>query len=155
MNTDKLRGLPVITLIQPWASWVAMGWKTGETRTSFRLLNSLQGKYFLVHAGKAWDPHAIDAASPWMTKLQASRTSAFYGTTGILALVLAGKATCMTPEHEARALIKYTYEVPGGVRDGYYEAAHYRQRWFLPLERVEPLDKPIPARGQQGIWYMR
>ncbi len=148
MNTDKLRGLPIITLTQPWASWVAMGWKTGETRTTTTLLHRIQEKYFLVHAGKVWDPNAIDAASPWLTKAQASRTSAFYGTTGILAIALAGKARCMTPADEPSALIGCTFTK-------FTPKPEVFRRWILPLDRIEPLDKPIPARGQQGIWYLR
>ena len=149
MNTDKLRGLPVLTLIQPWASWVAMGWKTGETRTSSTLLNRIAGKYFLVHAGKAWDPEALGAAEQWLTHEQKVQTHSFLEVRGqILALALAGKPRVMHPSDEPSALIGCSYTA-------YTPKPEVLHRWVLPLERVEPLDKPIPARGQQGIWYYK
>lgn len=148
--TDKLRGLPVITLIQPWASWVAMGWKTGETRTSTKLLNQLAGKYFLVHAGKGWDKE-WDVALAWMTEEQSDWALENFSklpSGEILALALGGKMRCMTPADEPMALIGYTFTK-------YTPKPETFQRWILPLERVAPLDKPIPAKGQQGIWYYK
>lgn len=153
MNTDKLRGLPVITLIQPWASWVAMGWKTAETRTSTRLLKQLEGKYFLVHAGKAWDLDAIDAARPYLSQEQLDQTiGAIFEVRGcILAMALGGKMRPMAKEDEPLALIGSTWIAPHWL--GNLDVP--LPRWILPLERIEPLDKPIPARGQQGIWYIQ
>lgn len=39
---------------QPWASWVALGWKTIETRTHIRFRN-LTGQTIGIHAAKRWD----------------------------------------------------------------------------------------------------
>lgn len=145
MTESVMKNLPVITLIQPWASWVAMGWKTGETRTSTRLLKQLEGKYFLVHAGKGWDKD-WDVCLTFMNREQrewALTTNFSTLPSGqILALALGGKMRPMTKDDEPLALIESFLPAP-------------LVRWILPLERVEPLEKPVPARGQQGIWYYK
>lgn len=46
--------MKVISLHQPWASWVALGWKTIETRTHTRF-KSLVGQTIGIHAAKHWD----------------------------------------------------------------------------------------------------
>lgn len=45
---------PVITLYQPWATWIMRGWKTIETRTHNRFA-CLDHKTILIHAGKITD----------------------------------------------------------------------------------------------------
>ena len=45
--------IPVITLYQPWASFVILGWKTIETRLHKRF-KSLEGKTIGIHAGKTY-----------------------------------------------------------------------------------------------------
>lgn len=149
-----MASFPIITLIQPWASWVAMGWKTGETRTTARLLKQLENKFFFIHAGKAWDDQAIPVASAWLHPDKIAQTEEeFFGVRGhILAMALGGKARCMTPDDEPKALIDYCWVKPPSMGNVEPETM---QRWFLPLERIDPLEKPIPARGQQGIWYLR
>ena len=150
-----MAGFPIITLIQPWASWVTMGWKTGETRTSGRLLKQLEEKYFFIHAGKAWDPLAIDAARPWLHPDKIAQTEEeFFGVRGhILAMALGGKMRPMAKEDEPLALIGATY-LPS-PEDARIVGPAPLVRWFLPLDRVDPLEKPMPVRGQQGVWYMR
>ncbi len=43
-----------ISLYQPWAGWVAMGWKTIETRTHDRF-KGLKGQRIAIHAAKKFD----------------------------------------------------------------------------------------------------
>ena len=45
------RVYPVLTLYQPWATFIADGLKTIETRTHNRF-TSLYGKTILIHAGQ-------------------------------------------------------------------------------------------------------
>lgn len=58
-----------ITLYQPWASWVAWGWKSIETRTHDRF-RYLVGARIGIHAGPKWDYNAIREATPWLTEAQ-------------------------------------------------------------------------------------
>ena len=46
--------MKAITLWQPWATFVAMKWKTIETRTHQRF-RSLKGQRIAIHAGKRFD----------------------------------------------------------------------------------------------------
>jgi len=46
--------MKVITLWQPWASFIAFGWKSIETRTHNKF-ESLKGNRIAIHAGKNWD----------------------------------------------------------------------------------------------------
>lgn len=48
-----------ISLYQPWASAIAYGWKTIETRTHERF-RGLVGERIGIHAGKKWDKHALE-----------------------------------------------------------------------------------------------
>lgn len=58
---------PVITLYQPWATWIVRGWKTIETRTHNKFA-CLIGKTILIHAGQKTDASAIN--NPYLTKEQ-------------------------------------------------------------------------------------
>lgn len=58
--------MKVISLHQPWASWVALGWKTIETRTHTRFKN-LVGETIGIHAAKHWD-------NKWYVKSKNSTT---------------------------------------------------------------------------------
>src|SRR3569623_1765459 len=71
MKTDlfetKHEALPVISLWQPWAQWVMLGWKTIETRLHARF-KGLNGKVIGIHASQHWDSFAKHAACRWMTE---------------------------------------------------------------------------------------
>lgn len=56
---------PVITLYQPWATWIMRRWKTIETRTHNRFVKLL-GKSVLIHAGQQTD--ATAAWNPYLTE---------------------------------------------------------------------------------------
>lgn len=146
------RNIPVLTLHQPWASWIVAGWKTGETRTSSRVLKMLDGRFFYVHAGQAWDSTAIDTAHEWLKPEQVATThrEIFPLRGQVLALVLGGKLRPMEERDEPLGLIGSTW-----TPDRYAVPARRYPRWFLPIERVDALDNPIPAKGQQGLWYIR
>jgi hypothetical protein len=46
--------IPIISLWQPWAQWVALGWKLIESRTHNRF-KSLLTKRIGIHASAKWD----------------------------------------------------------------------------------------------------
>lgn len=100
--------LPALTLIQPWASWVALGWKTAETRTSLILLKRLQDKRFYIHAGKAWDETACDTAAKWLTPEQIHQTKAeiWFMRGQILCVVEGGKPGLMQMDRAMRRVLR-------------------------------------------------
>lgn len=53
--------MKAITLHEPWASWIAAGLKTIETRTHDRY-KRLIGQRIAIHAGQRFDPDAISEA---------------------------------------------------------------------------------------------
>lgn len=143
--------MPAITLIQPWASWVHLGWKTAETRTSMMLLRRLENKRFYIHAGKAWDENALPTAERWLTVEQIEHTVKFlYFIRGqILCVVEGGKARPMQIEQERQALIEYKYPLVIGEPT---EKTQWRQRYALPVKVVEQVESRPFVRGQQGVW---
>ena len=60
---------PVITLYQPWATWIMRGWKTIETRTHSRFA-CLRGQTILIHAGKTTDKSELVTENIYLTSQQ-------------------------------------------------------------------------------------
>ncbi len=128
---------PVITLWQPWTSWIAEGWKTIETRTH-RKFSCLAGRRILIHAGSHWDRDAIDAARNYLTPEQIARTSEFYGVFGkiLCSAWVNGHLECCK-EDERKALIE----------------CRSIRRYGLWLSNIKKIEPPILTKGKQGIWY--
>lgn len=122
--------LPVITLYQPWAIWVADALKTIETRTHNRF-GCLLNKTILIHAGMTTDKNALP--NPYLNGREYSEPingvilcSAFVKAVGKLSDI-----------HSENAMIDC-----GTV-----------ERFGLYLKDVEKFDTPIPVKGEMGIWY--
>jgi hypothetical protein len=128
--------IPVISIGNPWAAWLMMGWKTIETRTHPRLA-SLSGKVIGIHAAQKWDEAAIFQARPFLTDEQIQRTETFLRVGGaIIGTAKIGEHRPLTSEDSEAALIDCATT----------------QRWGLIIESVN-LIEAIPMRGKQGIWY--
>jgi hypothetical protein len=125
---------PVITLYQPWATWIMRGWKTIETRTHPRFA-CLLGREFLVHAGQKTDPEAIN--NPYLTREQL-----LYRPEDVINGYILGSVYCngfnkLNDKHSKDALIDC-----GSV-----------SRYGLFLKDEKPLITPIECAGEMGIWY--
>lgn len=127
---------PVITLYQPWATWIMREWKTIETRTHNRFA-SLKGQTILIHAGLTTDGSDLTVKNPYLTPEQIKQNpdemvngfilgSAFVKNFGELG-VLNSKA----------ALID----------------CYHTRRWGLFLDDIVKFEKPIHEKGEMGIWY--
>ena len=124
---------PVITLYQPWATWIMRGWKTIETRTHNRF-KSLDGKTILIHAGLTTDATAIN--NHYLTKEQI-----LYKPDEIINGFILGSAYslylgCLDPDDSINALIECE-----------------TLRYGLLLENVNVFAHSIPEKGEVGIWY--
>ena len=62
-----------ISVRNPWALWIAWGWKPIETRTSKKLRLHV-GKRIAIHASKLMDPKALSLARPYLTEYQWDKT---------------------------------------------------------------------------------
>ena len=121
---------PVITLHQPWASWIVMGHKTIETRIHSRFA-CLKGQTILIHAGKTMDPKA------WPNPYLTLERPIDYPQGAILGKAFVRDFRQLNASDSPLALIDC-----GSVK-----------RFGLLLEQIEQFKEPIPARGAQGIWY--
>lgn len=130
----KTNILPVITLYQPWATWIIRGWKTIETRTHDRF-KGLVGKDILIHAGKRTDETAIN--NRFLSKSQI-----LHNPDEIVNGAIIGKAHV----YQSREL-GYLDERAALIE------CMYTKRFGLFLARIEKLEEPIYVKGEMGIWY--
>lgn len=136
ITSEDFNRIPVITLWQPWASWIALGWKTTETRTHNRLA-SLLGRRVFIHAGDKWDNQALYLAANFLSRHQRATTMDHYG--------VFGKILCSAVVTEHRALT--VLDSPPALID-----CGTTKRYGLFLSELQVII-PIPAKGRQGIWY--
>ncbi len=128
--------LPVITLWQPWATWIMRGWKTIETRTHSRF-TSLYGKTILIHAGMTTDDSSFAVKNPYLTHEQIIYNPEEVINGFILGSVFVGDVHALDDSASSAALIDC-----GSV-----------DRFGLFLEDVNKFEIPIREKGGMGIWY--
>lgn len=126
--------LPVITLYQPWATWIMRGWKTIETRTHNRF-GCLLGKHILIHAGMNTDADAIN--NPYLTKEQLLYEPDEVVNGFLLGKVFVKSFGKLSSIHSQKALID----------------CGNTERFGLYLSEIEKFKDPIPVKGEMGIWY--
>ena len=132
--------MKAISLWQPWATWIALGWKTIETRTHKRFA-SLVGERIAIHACMKWDKTAIEKAEPYLENIDpwAGVATQFCKANVLGAVVCTAKVvqhSALDPSSAQAALIE----------------CRSIQRYGLFLEDIEKLKVPMPAKGAQGIW---
>lgn len=142
-------GIAIISMHEPWASWVAKGWKTIETRTHDKF-RSLEGKVIGIHATMKWDDNWDRWGQMYLTNLQRARTEL-----GIEKRFLERKYKKM------KGIIICTVKVLKFKECGYDDERKALiecidvKRYGLVLENVRVLKTPIEVRGSQGIWYYK
>jgi|GEM_PF-891104 len=134
----EAREMKVITLWQPWATWVVLGWKTIETRLHPRF-SSLAGQTIGIHAGLKWDDTAIELAEKWLSDAQILLTKGLPPSTrgALIGTVSVIEHRLLTGADSKLALID----------------CENTQRFGLILERPITIE-PVYVRGKQGIWNM-
>lgn len=141
--------MKAITIIQPWASLIALGEKKIETR-------SWRTKYrgpILIHAGKSVD-HEICKTTPFSATL-IDNGIIFQKDmpTGVI-IAKAEIVDCIgidlgTDPPNRVAYMKNGKKVTGNEFSfGDYSPGRYA--WIL--DNIEPLKEPIPAKGQLSLW---
>ena len=142
-----------ITLWQPFASLVACGHKTVETR-SWSPPRSLIGERIAIHAaGRPTQRSEMIAVSSCLPALSPINVTEPFPRGAVVAtarLVEAGEVVFRSPTARAHWV---------SFRDG--KAGHEAicacgdysvGRWLWFLEDIECVDPPVPARGYQGWW---
>lgn len=129
---------PVITLYQPWATWIMRGWKTIETRTHSRFA-CLKNQNILIHAGKTTDKSDLVTNNPYLTQKQIGHNPDEIINGCILGSVYVFDFNALNVLHSNRSLIDCSLQSP--LRHGLF------------LEHVQIFGNPIPEIGEMGIWY--
>ena len=128
----------VITLWQPWATWILWGWRTIETRTHNRFA-CLKGELIGIHAGKKFDHNAIGMAQEYLTTERiVKHNESIYPLGYIIATAQVTDARRLDFIHSEKALIEC-----------------YTERYGLFLENIMPTVPVIKYKGSQGIWNFR
>ena len=129
--------IPVITLYQPWATWIMRGWKTIETRTHDKF-KSLKGKTILIHAGMTNDNYAVNAFyHGYLSKEQLLLEPDEIINGFILGSAFIRDYRILQASDSKAALID----------------CGSTERFGLFLEDIERWVFPIPEKGEMGIWY--
>jgi len=132
--------IPVITLYQPWATWIAIGLKTIETRKHNRF-ECLKNKMIAIHAGKKYDFEAYDVAERYLSSGQMDVLSRMqYPKSCIVATAYVDDFQLLNDkDHSEKALI---------------ECVTLRYGLFLKVVNNYSYDPKIFVKGHQGIWYI-
>lgn len=139
--------MKALTLWQPWASLVAEGVNSHETR-HWPPPRALGGERLAIHAAR----RAIDLAvvrtlqlpAGWVEELPQGKVVAVVTVVDALEVVGPGfeHGTVLARHADGRE------EQLVAERFGDYGAG----RWIWRLADVVKLDEPVPVRGRQGIW---
>jgi hypothetical protein len=139
--------IKALTLIQPWATLIALGEKQIETRS---WSPNFKGK-LAIHAGLKID---LDACGqPWIKAALAKHGITIpekLPTGCVIATCTIFDYVQMAYNHDA----KHEVEVPGyKLSNQEYALGHYEHgRWAWILANVILPDEHIPARGKQRLW---
>jgi len=143
--------MKAITIWQPWASLIAYGKKTIETR-SWPAPTWLIGQRIAIHAAVKWDQNieSMCLREPCYSDLLASGLEDIdireYLPLGAVI------ATAVLAESRSTDEGDWIYDLSDN-EELYGDYGMGRHGWFL--RDVERLEKPIPAKGMQGIWEWR
>ena len=143
--------MKALTLHQPYATLIAHGAKTIETR-GYAPPHQLVGSRIAIHAGKTlaegWAP---SRDLPMGAVVATAQIVESFQVLGYLAHDEAAKTRLLhvsvpRPGHPR-------YECQIAVRDNEWNLGNYAPgRWCWALAHVRKLAPPVPARGHQKLW---
>ncbi|MFD5020054.1 ASCH domain-containing protein [Paenibacillus sp. NPDC058367] len=144
--------MKAITIVQPWATLIALGEKHFETRS---WATKHRGE-LAIHAGKKIDKDACDQPEIRAALVRHGYTADNLPTGAVL-------ATCNLEDiylinHHAEHMRLATSINEQGLIDEVFEGDEYAFGWYeegrfaWKLSTLRKLPTPIPAKGQQGLW---
>lgn len=140
-----------ISLWQPWASLIAIGAKTIETR-SWAAPKSLMGQRIAIHAAKKWNRELEETclSQPFYDDLHASGMSEM----GIREYLPQGAVLCTARLVACRSTNDDDFIEAISERE--YDYGNYApDRYAWILDDVQVLPTPLPYRGAQGIFTVQ
>ncbi|MFF2909987.1 ASCH domain-containing protein [Paenibacillus sp. NPDC057934] len=141
-----------ITIIQPWATLIAVGEKGFETRS---WATKYRGE-LAIHAGKKVDREACQEPEIRAALERHGFTADNLPTGGVLAIVNLAEVyriTDVSENNSSAYVINDTGKVDAVIDTKEYAFGWYEEgRYAWELTDVKQLPEPIPAKGQQGLW---
>ena len=143
--------MKALTLFQPWASLVAHGVKTIETR-SWRPPRSLYRQRIAIHAGKqVASPNSLNSPTRRaVIELYGEDWPERIPTGVIVATVLLANSAQVNRRDGQYVNFVGSPATSQLVADPYGDFGPGRWLWFL--QHIQPVEPPIPAIGHQGLW---
>lgn len=148
--------IPALTVWQPWASLIALGFKPYEFR-GWPAPERLVGRRIAIHAGArpvrraeivdlilrlrgpdAWSCGLTSEALAWLESVTAAPASLWRS--AVVCTAVLG-----VPAPATRIAAQFGAPVNDSDRTGH-------ANWAWPMLNVESLTPPVPATGAQGFW---
>lgn len=144
--------MKAITIIQPWATLIAIGEKNFETRSwATRYRGPLA-----IHAGKKVDREACEQ-EPFRSVLARHGYTADNLPTGAV-VATCNLSDCYSVHRDTLGGVVHLHGAARNIHWGYpwineyYFGDYSNGRYAWELSNVQQLPEPIPAKGQQGLW---
>ena len=149
--------MKAITLHQPWASLIACGLKTIETR-DWPPPREIVGDRIAIHAGKRdpdsweWNDDIRLACEHWDFDIPLGVVVATARLAEVRKVTQNPRLRGWEPDYDyVLATNRLSTPDHREVRvDPFGDFSEGRWLWFL--EDIRPLDPPVPARGRQRLW---
>ena len=132
---EEVEPLKAVSLWQPWASAIPLGWKGVETR---HWKTAHRGE-IAIHAAKRWTPAQAEFAS---VERALGRVPARLPFGAIVAIV---SIVDVRPSEELELSVSAIERLYGNYEPG---------RFGWVLENVRPLREPVGCVGRQSIWTL-
>lgn len=132
--------MKVITLLEPWASFILWGWKKIETRTHDRFRN-LNGQRIAIHAALTFDNVSDYSAYLDVNQkrfLKGIFETGYFGESR-------GKILCTVQVYDYK-LLWNLHSQPALID------CERTKRYGLFLRNITKIQNPIPTKGHQGIF---
>lgn len=157
--------MKALTLHQPWATLIASGVKTSETR-SWPPPKALYGQRIAIHAGRKEiarrDIHLLRGIAerlPWFRPNDPTSVVRISIPTGGVVATARLVTAFRVGEHSEDGRFALCDRQHDDLCPSLYHTARIDQygdysigRWIWVLDRVEEYDPPVAAVGHQGIW---
>ena len=149
-----------LTLHQPWASLIALGHKTTETR-SWPAPESLVGSRIAIHAARRrprrdeWNDRVAEALAGMDLPLGVIVATARVD--GCVRVLSNGFAKLSEPADPGKVWVvdRFGQEHRDAYRMNSDPYGDYSEgRWIWLLSRVRTVEPPIEARGRRDVWTL-
>jgi len=138
--------MKTISLWQPWATLVALKWKTIETRTHARFQSLLTQQRIAIHAAQKVDGDLSPLFYENLPRMNTVQIENLF----LFMEMCRGKVICTAKVVNTRWAPNVDFvEREEWNRQALCEVAG---KYLLFLDEIEPLKKMVPFRGRQGIF---